>query len=134
MKPEEWDVVQRMQAGEREAFGEVYEQYARRVYAFALRRLREIGIRLALGAQRADIRRLVLGEGVRLLVIGLVIGLAGVFATAQILRGFLFEVSPTDPSVSIGVSLLLIAAALTAAWWPARRAARVDPIVTLRAE
>jgi putative ABC transport system permease protein len=100
----------------------------------ALRRLREIGIRLALGAQRSDILRLVLGEGVRLLVIGLFLGLAGIFATAQILRSFLFEVSPLDPSVSLGVSLLLITAALTAAWWPARRAARVDPIVTLRAE
>ena len=100
----------------------------------ALRRLREIGIRLALGAQRSDILRLVLSEGGRLLALGLALGLAGVFAAAQVLRSFLFEVSPLDPSVSIGVSLLLIAAALTAAWWPARRAARVDPIVTLRAE
>ena len=100
----------------------------------ALRRLREIGIRLALGAQRADIRRLVLGEGLRLLMLGLALGLAGVFAAAQVLRSFLFQVSPLDPSVSLGVSLLLIAAALTAAWWPARRASRVDPIVTLRAE
>jgi putative ABC transport system permease protein len=100
----------------------------------ALRRLREIGIRLALGAQRADILRLVLGEGVRLLGLGLALGLAGVFAAAQVLRSFLFEVSPLDPSVSLGVSVLLIAAALTAAWWPARRAARIDPIITLRAE
>ena len=111
----------------------------------ALRRLREIGIRLALGAQRVDILRLVLGEGLRLIGLGLALGLAGVFAAAQVLRSFLFEVSPLDPktvtnppypdpSVSLGVSVLLVAAALTAAWWPARRAARVDPIVTLRAE
>ncbi|HEX5175802.1 MAG TPA: FtsX-like permease family protein, partial [Chthoniobacteraceae bacterium] len=82
---------------------------------------------LALGAQRADVCRLLLGEGVRLLGLGLALGFAGIFAAARVLRSFLFEVSPLDPSISLGVSVLLIAAALTAAWWPARRAARVNP-------
>jgi putative ABC transport system permease protein len=100
----------------------------------ALQRLREIGIRLALGAQRSDIRRLVLGQGARLLALGLTIGLFGVIASSRLLRSFLFEVNAVDPAIYLGVSLLLGAAALAAAWLPARRAARVDPIVTLRAE
>ncbi len=100
----------------------------------ALRRLREIGIRLALGAQRSDIRALILGQGLRLLAIGLTIGLAGVIAFSRVLRSFLFEVNALDPAIYLGVSLLLALAALLACWIPARRAASVDPIVTLRAE
>ena len=100
----------------------------------ALRRLREIGVRLALGAQPAHIRRLILGEGVRLLVFGLVLGVAGALAVSRIVQSFLFEVRAVDPLVYLGVSLLLAAAAIVASWLPAQRAARVDPIITLRAE
>ena len=100
----------------------------------ALRRLREIGIRLALGAQRSDIRRLILGQGIRLLAVGLTIGLAGVIAFSRVLRSFLFEVNALDPAIYLGVSLILALAALLACWIPARRAAASDPIVALRYE
>ncbi len=100
----------------------------------ALRRLREIGIRLALGAQRSDIRTLILGQGLRLLVVGLTIGLAGVIVFSRVLRSFLFEVNALDPAIYLGVSLLLAFAALLACWIPARRATRVDPMVALRYE
>ncbi len=100
----------------------------------ALRRLREIGIRLALGAQRSDIRALILGQGVRLLALGLTIGLAGIIVFSRVLRSFLFEVDAVDLPIYLGVSLLLALAAILACWIPARRAAGVDPIVTLRSE
>lgn len=105
------------------------------VLAFsALRRLREIGVRLALGAQPSQIRALILGQGVRLLTIGLVIGFAGALACSRVLGSFLFEVKAIDPAIYAAVSLLLALAAILACWIPARRASRVDPIVTLRAE
>jgi predicted permease len=105
------------------------------VLAFtALRRLREIGVRLALGATRSHIRALILGQGVRLLAVGLVIGLAGALALSRVLGSFLFEVKAIDPALYVIVSLLLAGAAILACWIPARRASRVDPIVTLRAE
>jgi putative ABC transport system permease protein len=100
----------------------------------ALRRLREIGIRLAVGAQRSDIRTLILGQGIRLLGIGLAIGFAGVLLSSRVLGSFLFEVNAIDPLIYGGVALLLALAALLACWLPARRAARVNPIVILRAE
>jgi putative ABC transport system permease protein len=100
----------------------------------ALSRLREIGIRLAVGAQRSDIRALILGQGLRLLAVGLMLGLAGALACSRVLGSFLFEVKAIDPVIYAVVSGLLAAAALLAGWIPARRASRVDPIVTLRAE
>jgi putative ABC transport system permease protein len=100
----------------------------------ALRRLREIGIRLALGAQRSDIGRLILGQGIRLLALGLTIGLAGILVCSRLLRSFLFEVNAIDPPIYLGVALVLAVAAVLACLIPARRAAFVDPIVTLRAE
>jgi len=100
----------------------------------ALRRLREIGIRLALGAQRAHIRTLILGQGVRLLGIGLAIGLIGALVSARVLHSFLFEVNALDPMIYAGVAFLLAGAALLACWFPARRASRVDPITILHAE
>ena len=100
----------------------------------ALRRLREIGIRLALGAQRSDIRALILGQGARLLACGLTIGLVGLIAVSRVLRSFLFEVNAIDLPIYLGVSLVLALAALVACWLPARRAARVDPMITLRSE
>jgi putative ABC transport system permease protein len=105
------------------------------VLAFsALRRLREIGVRLALGATRSHIHSLILGQGVRLLAVGLVIGLAGALAFSRVLGSFLFEVTAIDPAIYAVVSILLAVAAILACWIPARRASRVDPIITLRAE
>ncbi len=100
----------------------------------ALLRLREIGIRLALGAQRADIRALILGHGLRLLGLGLIIGLMSALAVSRALGSFLFEVNAIDPAIYLAVNGLLALAAVFSCWLPARRAARVDPIVTLRAE
>jgi predicted permease len=105
------------------------------VLAFtALRRLREIAVRLALGATRAHVRGLILGQGLRLFAIGIGLGALGVIASASVIRSFLFGVTPLDPLVYIAVGLLLALVTMLAAWLPARRAARVDPIVTLRAE
>lgn len=73
-------------------------------------------------------------QGARLLGIGLLVGFAGALAVARVMRSMLFEVNATDPLTYIGVSLLLAAAAIVAGWIPARRAARVDPIITLRSE
>ena len=96
--------------------------------------MREIGLRLALGAQRGDIRALIVGQGMRLLVIGLSLGVAGAFASSALLRSVLFKVDSVDPAIYLGVSFLLAGAAILACWFPARRAARVDPMITLRSE
>jgi len=100
----------------------------------ALRRLREIGIRFAVGAQRSDIYALILGQGVRLLGLGLTIGVFGALLSSRVLGSFLFEVNALDPAIYLGVSVLLACAALLACWLPARRAGRVNPIVVLRSE
>ncbi len=94
----------------------------------------EIGVRLALGATAGDVRRLVLGEGVRLAVAGAIAGLVLAFAATRALHGLLFETEPLDP-VSLGTAaLVLVGAAVVATWLPARRAMRVDPIEVLRAQ
>jgi putative ABC transport system permease protein len=100
----------------------------------AARRTREIGIRLALGAQAADVRRMVLGQGMRLASVGIVIGLLGAVGITRVVRALLYETSPTDPLTFAGVITVLMAAALLACWVPARRAMRADPIVALRCE
>ena len=97
-------------------------------------RTREIGIRMALGADRESVRGLVLGQGVRLVLVGLGIGVAGALATARLLSTLLYGVSPSDPATLGAVALGLGAVALVASWMPARRAARVDPVAALRAE
>ena len=99
-----------------------------------LRRVREIGIRLALGAQPAQIRALVLSHGMQLLLIGSAIGLLSAFALSRALQSVLFEVKGIDPKIYLGVGLLLFGATLVASWIPARRASRVDPIIALRSE
>jgi len=99
-----------------------------------LKRVREIGIRLALGARPAQIRALVLSHGLQLLLIGSTIGLLGAIALSRALQTVLFEVSGIDTRIYIGVGLLLLAATLLASWIPARRASRVDPIIALRTE
>jgi putative ABC transport system permease protein len=97
-------------------------------------RLRELGVRVALGASRRDIVRLVLGRGLAMSSIGLVIGAAGAVGAAQLLRSFLFQITPADP-VAIAVSVgVMTVAAIAASYLPARRAAAADPIVVLRSE
>lgn len=97
-------------------------------------RTHEIGIRGALGADRASVLRLVLGQGMRTVAIGVAVGLAGAFAATRVLTGLLFGVDPADPVTFGGVALVLAAVALLAMLVPAGRAARVDPMVALRAE
>jgi predicted permease len=98
----------------------------------AAQRTREIGIRMALGAAARDVRRLVLGQGAGVVGAGLLLGLAGAFAASRVLRGLLYEVSAADPLTFAGLSLLLAAVALAAAWIPARRASRLEPAAALR--
>jgi putative ABC transport system permease protein len=99
-----------------------------------LRRVREIGIRLALGARPGQIRTLILSHGLQLLLIGSTIGLISAVALSRALQSVLFEVKGVDPKVYLGVGGLLFAAMFFASWIPARRASRVDPIVALRSE
>jgi predicted permease len=99
-----------------------------------LKRVREIGIRLALGARPAQIRALVLSHGLQLLLIGSAIGLGMAFALSRGLQSVLFDVKGIDPRIYIGVAGILFAATFLASWIPARRASRVDPIVALRTE
>ena len=99
-----------------------------------LRRMREIGVRLALGAQRGHIRMLIGGQGARLLGTGLCLGMLGALACSRVLESFLFEVEAIDPAVYLTVCFLLALAAAAALWLPTRWASRVDPIITLRAE
>jgi putative ABC transport system permease protein len=97
-------------------------------------RVQEIGIRIALGAQRRDILRMVLGNGLILALSGVSIGLVGAFALTRLISGFLFEVSPTDPFTFVIVSVVLSLVALLASYVPARRAMKVDPMIALRCE
>ena len=96
------------------------------------RRTREIGVRMAIGAQRIDVLALVVRQALVMTAAGLVLGLAGAAAMTRLLTRFLFEVRPTDPMTFAGVSLVLIVAALVASYVPARRASSVDPLVALR--
>ena len=94
----------------------------------------DIGLRMALGAQRRDVLRLVVGQGMGLVVVGLALGLAGAYALTRVLSNLLYSVSTTDPVVFLGVAGLLAAVALLACYLPARRATRMDPLVALRHE
>jgi putative ABC transport system permease protein len=97
-------------------------------------RTREIGIRMALGAKERDVLRLVLAEGLRMIFVGGLLGLAAAFAATRVLRNLLFEVTPTDPGTFIALLFLLAGVALFASYIPARRATKVDPLVALRYE
>ena len=97
-------------------------------------RRREVGIRLALGAQRRDVLRIVLGEAGRMALVGIGAGLAVSAGMTHLMNAMLFGVSPTDPATFVGVALVLASVTLLACWIPARRAMRVDPMVALRYE
>ena len=97
-------------------------------------RTHEIGIRLALGAQRSDVLKLVLGQGARLALIGVVIGMAASAGLTRLMTAMLFGVSAVDPLTFAGVAVMLTLVAIAACYLPARRAMRTDPIVALRYE
>jgi putative ABC transport system permease protein len=97
-------------------------------------RTREIGVRLALGAQRSDILSLILGHGFRLVIAGVAVGLAGAIAATRLLSSLLYATSATDPFAFAGVTALLILVALFASYFPARRAMKIDPMEALRYE
>jgi putative ABC transport system permease protein len=99
-----------------------------------VQRTQEIGIRMALGAARRDVLRLVLGQALRLTVFGIGLGLAGAYAVTRLMASLLFGVSASDPPTFVGVTVILGLSALVAAWLPAERATRVDPMVALRTE
>lgn len=97
-------------------------------------RVQELGVRMALGAQRSEVLALVLRKGLRLAFIGIATGVMAALGIARLLRGLLFEVSPSDPLIIAGVSVLLLCGTLLACIIPARRAALIDPMEALRAE
>ena len=97
-------------------------------------RTHEIGVRMALGASNKDVLAVILWQGLKLTFLGISIGLAGAFAITRIIRGLLYDVSPTDPVTFVCVSLVLAGVALIATYIPARRAAKVDPMEALRYE
>jgi ABC-type antimicrobial peptide transport system permease subunit len=105
------------------------------VLAFQVaRRTNELGVRIALGASRRAITRFVLRDVGRMLVLGVALGTAGAVMAAGVTRSMLFGLSPTEPAVFLIAASVLTAAALAAGWLPARRAARIDPVVALRHE
>ena len=95
---------------------------------------REIGLRIALGAQRVNVLSLVVGQGLKLAVIGSTIGLVGALTTTRLVLRLLYGIGPIDPVTFAGVSVLLAVVAMLASWLPARRAAKVDPMEALRHE
>jgi putative ABC transport system permease protein len=97
-------------------------------------RTQEIGIRIALGAQTADVLKMVLGQGIRLIASGLVFGLLSAFIVMKVMQSMLFGVQATDPATFAGIAIALLCVALLACYVPARRATKVDPMVALRGE
>jgi putative ABC transport system permease protein len=103
------------------------------VLAFSVSaRTNEIGIRISLGADSGRVQRMILGEGGTLLVLGLVVGVVGAFFATRFIRGLLFGVAPNDPTTFVGVAVMMAAIGIVACWIPALRAARIDPVITMR--
>jgi putative ABC transport system permease protein len=97
-----------------------------------IQRQQEIGIRMALGANRSSVTRMVVREGARLAALGIAIGISVALAMSHLISAFLVGVAPRDPATFFGASVLLLALALAACFVPARRASRVEPILALR--
>jgi putative ABC transport system permease protein len=97
-------------------------------------RTHEIGVRMAIGARPGEIVRMILNQGMGLVLVGVAVGLAGAFALTNAVKSFLFQVTPNDPATFVGVAAVLAVSALAACYIPARRAARVDPLRALRTE
>jgi putative ABC transport system permease protein len=105
------------------------------VLAFTVsQRVREVGIRMALGAQKGNVLTLVITQGMKLALAGVAIGLAAALALTRVIRGLLYGITPTDPVTFLAVILVLVATALLACWLPARQAANLDPMQALRDE
>jgi ABC-type lipoprotein release transport system permease subunit len=103
------------------------------VLAFSVSaRTNEIGIRMSLGADSGRVQRMILGEGGVLLVLGLAVGVVGAFFATRFIRGLLFGVAPNDPTTFAGVAVMMAAIGIVACWIPALRAARIDPVITMR--
>jgi putative ABC transport system permease protein len=97
-------------------------------------RTHEIGVRMALGAQQSSMLRLVVGNGMRLTLLGVSLGIGGALMLTRVMKGFLFQVTPTDPETFAAVVFFMVLVAFLASYIPARRAMRVDPVVALRYE
>ncbi len=97
-------------------------------------RTREIGIRMALGAQRSEVLRMTVMQGLKLVGLGLVIGLVAAFLLTRVMASLLFGISATDPLIFFGISIVLLAVAILASFIPALRATKVDPMIALRAQ
>jgi len=107
--------------------------YGLMAYSVA-QRTREIGIRMALGAEAEQVRKMVVFQGMRLAVIGVAVGLVAAFALTRLMASFLFGVQARDPVVFVAMPVLLTVVSIAAVWFPARRASTVNPLIALRYE
>jgi len=97
-------------------------------------RTREIGVRMAVGAQRGDVLRMVIRDGMFVTGAGMAVGIGGALALTRLMRNLLFQITPNDPATYLGVTVILATIGLVACWVPGRRAMRIDPMAALRYE